>query len=186
MRGVRVANLSRIAISIRCTATIKVIGHHVPIFVEAIAAFGNVVIAGAAIFVGTIDLPVAVVINAIRAGTGTKFGLPRTTQIARTAISKRQTIGIRAIDVPIAIVVFAVIAHFHRIRFNEHVKRERAFIGTHIGIDRVAIEEYVIRSGVQQGKVDFRRPLHTTTVIVARNFFACIAFARANIQHRIE
>lgn len=186
MRRVRVTNLPGIAIGIGRATTIEIVGHHVAVFIEAIAAFGDVIITGAAIIVGTIDFAVAIVIDSIRACTCAKLRLPWLSQITCRTITKRGAIGIRAIDIPITVIVFAVVTHLHGIRLDEHIEDKRAFVGSKIGIDGVSIQEDVIRSRIKKREIQLRRPLHATAVIVARNLFTRVAFTGAHVKHRIE
>lgn len=182
----RVTDLSSVAIGIRSATTVEIVGDHVAIFIDAIAAFGDVIIARAAIFVSAIDFSVAIVIESIGTSARSKFRLSGLTQITRGAIAKRQTIRIGTIDVPITIVVFQVITYFHRIGFDENVQSKWTFIGALIGINGVSIEEDVISSGIKEREVEFRGPLYAAAIIVTRDLFTRIAFARADIQNRIE
>jgi hypothetical protein len=182
----RVTNLSRIAIGVGGTTAIEVVRDHVAVFVQAITTFGDVIIAGAAIFVGAVEFAVAIVIEPIRACARTEFRLSGLTQVTRRAIAKGQTIGIGAIDIPIAIIVFAVITYFHRIWFDEHIEGKQSFIGSLIRINGVSIEENVIRSGIQKRKVQLGGPLNAAAVVIASDFFARITLARTHVKNRIE
>jgi hypothetical protein len=182
----RVTNLSGAAIGIRSTATVEVVGHHIAIFIDTIATFRDVIITGAAIFVGTIEFAIAIVIEPIRAGARTEFRLSWLTRVTRGTIAKRQTIRIGTIDIPITIVVFEVIANFHRIGFDQHIEGKRTFIGAKFRINRVSIEEDVIRPRIKERELDFRRPLNTAAVVIARNLFTRITLTSADVQDRIE
>lgn len=183
MGRVGITKEARVAVGIGSAATIEIVGDHVAVFIQAVAALRDVVIACfTVLFIAAIDLAITIVIDAVGACARAKFRLSGTTEVARGAIAKGQAIRIGTIDVPIAIVVLAVVANFLGIRLDEDIQHERAFIRAHVRIDGVAIEEHVIRARIQQREFDLGGPLHAPAVVIARDLFARVALARTHIE----
>ena len=66
-RGVRVADLAELAVGVVGAAAVEVVDDAVAVLVVAVAALGDVVVAGAAVVVGAVDRAVAVVVFAVGA-----------------------------------------------------------------------------------------------------------------------